>query len=235
MHLYRLIIHFRGDISVTCTEKIYNNNKVVSEYENFTLEKSIIFSPEKALEDMLYRKNLPIYAVAKMYKIELFNTILFPKGELFEDLSTIYKLYHKSSTIVFNAIKDYCYIQRDTSIVNSNYSSKKMIQVYTTERIIRFVKKYYPNIVKAAKSKCFITTLNHYRFIPKKETFKQDRTYCKKLIKKYRLTVFGDRNNKLIVRLLALVCFVNINFLRYLSFIYQYLIKKGILRLKRPI
>ena len=233
-HLYLLIKHFGSDIAVSCAKKVYSieNNP---NNEEFYLEKSLVFSSEEALEDMLYRENIPIYAVAKMYKRFLFLDVQFPKGELFEDISTTYRLFHCARSVVFNPISDYYYVQRQASIVNSGYSSAKMVQIYNTEKIVEFAKQYYPNIIDAAKSKCFITALNYYRTIPAGKIFTKDRQYTKEVIKKYRAAVFADKRNKKLIRALAFFSFFSLEPLRLCGKAYQYLLEKEIIKARKPI
>lgn len=233
-NLYHLIQLYNADISVTCAIKVFEN-KNVDIQELYNEENNLLFTSENALEDMLYRKNIPVYAVAKMYKRTLFQDIKFPVGELFEDLSTGYKLFHLAERIAFNNVRDYFYMQRANSIITSNYNSKKMIQVYTCEKIIEFIQKEYPNIINAAKSKCFITTVNHYRSIPRNDEYAFDRQYCKNVINKYSVSVLKDKDNKTMTKIIAAIAIVNIDVIRYLSYIYQFLVNKGIIKLKRPI
>ena len=100
-HLYKLLIESQADIAITRAIKIYEKEEAGKE-DSFEEADTCCFSPEEALKDMLYRKNIPVYAGAKLFKMEIFKNIRFPKGELFEDLSTVYLLFHQAGKIVFN-------------------------------------------------------------------------------------------------------------------------------------
>lgn len=76
-----------------------------------------------------FRSELAEYAtcsVAKLYKKELFDTIRFPVGRLNEDVFTIYKLIFSVNKLVFIDVDLYAYYQRESSIMRSNWTSKKL-------------------------------------------------------------------------------------------------------------
>ena len=233
-HLYKLLIESQADIAITRAIKIYEKEEAGKE-DSFEEADTCCFSPEEALKDMLYRKNIPVYAGAKLFKMEIFKNIRFPKGELFEDLSTVYLLFHQAGKIVFNPVRDYYYLQRNNSIVNSEFNHRKMIQVSSTERIIAFAQKYYPGSVNAAKSKCFITTLNLYKSIPGGRKFRQDRITAKKVLKKYNRDVFKDKENKKLTRMIAGLSLISIEGVCLIGRLYQWLFRKGIIRLSKPV
>lgn len=234
-NLYGLVKQNRCDIGITCAIKFNHKTQYLCKAKSIRLEETKIFNSEQAIRNMLYRQDIPIYAWAKIYSKSLFDHIKFPVGELFEDLGTEYLLFHEAAKIAFNPIKDYFYLQRMNSIINSNYNSKKMIQVYDCEKIIEFVKEKYPKIEKAAISKCFITTLNHYLNIPKSKEFISDRKYSLNVIKKYRKNVLYDTQNKKIVRLLAGISMVNVEIIYLGAILYRFLLSKNILKMKKPI
>ena len=110
-----------------------------------------------------------------------------------------------------------------------------MIQIETTENIIKFTSEHYPQIVNSAKSKCFITVLNLYKNIPSDKQFENERNYAKSVIKKYRKEVLLDAKNKILTRMIAMASFISIDVLRQVGFIYQWFVQNEIVRLKKPI
>ena len=83
---------------------------------------------KQALEQLLYNKNVGNYVMVKLFKKELFNSILFPVGKLYEDISTTYKLFSKANNILYIPIPMYHYYQRSDSIVNN--ITRESIQHY---------------------------------------------------------------------------------------------------------
>lgn len=62
----------------------------------------------------------------KIYKKDLFEEIRFPKGKLHEDEFTTYKLLHKAKNVVDSNIPIYYYRQREGSIMQSEFSEKRL-------------------------------------------------------------------------------------------------------------
>lgn len=67
-------------------------------------------------------------ACNKLYKIEMFNDIKFPKGKYYEDLATIPILLYKAKKIIKIDEPFYIYFQRKGSIAHS--ANKKIFEIY---------------------------------------------------------------------------------------------------------
>lgn len=231
--LYSIMIENDADLAMCLGQKFYEGEKPKKEV--FEISLSEVYDSQNALESMLYRKKINSYAWGKLYKSELFNTVRFPEGVLFEDMCTLYKIYAISHKIVFNPARMYYYYQRRGSIVNSEFSKKKIEQIKISEDIIRFVHKNYPTIYNAAVSKCFIAAVDIYRRIPRGEEFAEEKQYAESIIKKYRKRVLRDSNNKKLTQVIACISMVNIKWLDWAGDFYQWLISKRILKIKNPI
>lgn len=80
----------------------------------------------KAVEAMFYQEQFDTNAWGKMYKANLFYGVRYPKGLLFEDLPTTYKLLLKSDKVVFNNEQSYFYLLRKNSIEGAAFSPRKL-------------------------------------------------------------------------------------------------------------
>lgn len=233
-HLWMTLKEFNADISISREMKVYDESESIKPVL-FSKENTKIYNSQTALSDMLYRKNIPVYAWAKLYKKELFENIEFPSGEIFEDLSTVYLLFDAAQLIVYNPVRDYYYVQRSNSIINSSFNPNKMIQIEIMHRIFCFVKRNYPDIIGAVTSKCFIISLNLYRNIPWNKENRKYRKIVKKEIEKYRWIVLKNKEEKLLTRVIAFCSIINIGVFRCGGIIYQFLITNRILRMKSPV
>lgn len=93
------------------------------------------------------------YAWNKIYRKELFDDIRFPRGMLFEDLGTIYKLFAKSDKVAFCKQPLYYYRRRDSSI-SANITEKGAIDIYKHLRMQReFCKKQHPDYITFAQER----------------------------------------------------------------------------------
>lgn len=224
---------FKADISMCLGMKFFDGETVKCEEWNDNI--SEVFNSCDALENVLYHKKLNLYAWGKLYKSSLFEGIRFPENKLFEDVYTTYKLMDKADCILFNPTRLYYYYQRTGSIVNSEFNSKKIQQIMAAEEILEFIDEKYPDIHDAAVSKCFIAATDIYRRIPKQNKYMKEREYAERVIRDYRKIVVKDVKNKKLTRCIALIAIIDIRLLNYSGRVYQWLIQRGILRLKNPI
>lgn len=79
-----------------------------------------------AVETMFYQEKFDTSAWGKMYKRELFDSVRYPKGLLFEDLPTTYRLMLKANKVAFQDVQSYYYFLRADSIEGAAFSPKKL-------------------------------------------------------------------------------------------------------------
>ncbi len=129
------IVDNKADIVVSnfCFVKQRSN-----EYINaFRIKKEkIIYNEKEALIDLFYQRNMETGAWGKLYKKELWKDIRFPIGKLFEDIPTIYKTFFLSKRIVVLPTALYFYLLRETSIMGTVFSCKKMDAVYCSKMML---------------------------------------------------------------------------------------------------
>ena len=110
-----------------------------------------ILSGEEALRIALYQKNIPDYSAwNKLFRRDLFTTIRFPEGRLFEDLGTVIYLMHHCSRVAYSNVPKYYYRQHSESILRSSFSEKKLELLDIAEEILRFIQHKNPIAEKAA-------------------------------------------------------------------------------------
>ena len=161
------------------------------------------YGPKEALQDLLYQKRLSTSACAKLYCSELFQKIRFPKGELYEDVNTIYKAFLASEKVVYlDCVKYYYYIRRD-SIVHSGFNPKKIDYVNHCQEVAGAVKKIYPDLLPAAISRYVWANIHVWVNIDKPGSYPEIYKKVKNNIYKYRAAVLRDKNvnkkNKMII------------------------------------
>lgn len=183
---------------------------------------SVVYGGIEALEMMCYQKKIANAAWGKLYRKELFDTVRFPVGKLFEDLGTIYKILFQAQRVVLLKERLYYYLQRPGSIMNSAFSIKKMDRITISREILEFVEKYSPSIVNAAYSRLFISSVQVLREIPyEKNKYSKEIAIIAENIKKYRKGVLMDPKAKLVNRMIALFCYLPLRFLKKFGGIYK--------------
>ena len=154
--LYKTIKKDKSDMAISSHKVIYENGTVL---EKATKEESIL-KPKEVLKRILYDDGIDLSAWAKLYKIELFKEIRYPKGRLFEDAATTYKLVDKCEKISIISRSTYNYIIRGNSITNVNFSEKKMDLIISTEEMCNYVKKKYPDLEEATNRRLMYAYLS---------------------------------------------------------------------------
>ena len=158
--LYKLIKENQADIAmgkqyVRYPEKIINTGSGNTYNVN----------AHDCMEKLLYSEDFDVSAWAKLYKKELFKSIKFPKGMVFEDAGTTYKLILQSKKIVLKSEPIYNYIIRNNSITNSKFNIKKMDMIYNTQKMVDDTIKVYPDLFKAGKRRmmyAYLSTITQY-------------------------------------------------------------------------
>ncbi|WP_294080862.1 glycosyltransferase family 2 protein [Proteiniphilum sp. UBA5384] len=123
-------------LQVNKAEMVYCNLRYETEngeiLRPFSDTGSIQVRPAEEMLKDIFRNNIDNSCCTKLYKRELFNTISFPEGFLFEDHSIIYKIVHLCDTVVHIDHVFYHYIQREESITN-NWQFKKRYHFFLAD------------------------------------------------------------------------------------------------------
>lgn len=171
-----------------CTDIVISSNKVVYEtgtiLEKATNEESVL-EPKVVLERILYDDGIDLSAWAKLYKTDFFKEIKYPKGRLFEDAATTYKLISKSKKISINSKSTYNYIIRNNSITNEDFSPSKFDLIISTEEMCNFINEKYPDLKNASDRRlmyAYLSTLTQLTKAkkPKKEYIEKIMGYINK-------------------------------------------------------
>ena len=75
---------------------------------------------------LLEGERIQDYVCNKLFSARLFNSIRFPVGKAFEDISTTYRLFERAARLVSLAEPLYCYFQRKTGIVRTELLKNEM-------------------------------------------------------------------------------------------------------------
>ncbi len=116
-----------------------------------------ILSPMQTLEKMCYEREIGTSAWGKLYRIEYIRKNPFPKGKLYEDLATVYKIIGDSGKIVLLSSTFYHYIQRPGSIRNSTWNENVMDIMDASLQLLNYVRCNFPDIEVAAVYRYFFS------------------------------------------------------------------------------
>lgn len=121
--LYRLVNENDAQMGVTW-HKCFDEG-TEPEYDTHKGKIVKVLERDDALASMFYQKDFDTAAWAKIYRRNLFEGIRYPKGWLFEDLPTTYRLIMKCKRVAFTNYMSYFYLIRHNSIEGAPFKPAK--------------------------------------------------------------------------------------------------------------
>ncbi len=91
----------------------------------------------------------------KLYKKNLFNNIRFPKGKIFEDIFTMYKLIDTANKIVVSSDCKYYYVRHDNSITLSQFNMGHLDNIEAYIERYRYISEKYPKLESVCRKQIF--------------------------------------------------------------------------------
>lgn len=153
----------------------------------------------------------------KLYKRHLFENIRYVEGKLYEDLSTTYKLIHKTDKIFYTNNTKYFYYQSPNSILRNNSKIVTADLLEFTEDVLEFVYFNYKNIFEECMCSQLTYTFEYFRkilvtdFSFRNEFHLQYVNNLEKLYKKYRKSILKNKEFRLKTKISILIISYNSN------------------------
>ena len=165
-----------------CLYKLAYEGQHTEFNETYDKRKISSYSCEEALEKMLRRSEFDVSAWAKLYDYDLFTGVRYPKGELYEDLGTTYKLFDKAVNIALIRIDGYGYFVRSESIQQSKFTKSKMAELYFAKEQKEYIDSRFPELEMATTDK-LISSCFHILFsVMEQKGFEKEQNEVKQLI-----------------------------------------------------
>lgn len=144
--LYEDICKINADIAIC---GIYDKYENKCHRNKYPMQKCVLGS-EQAFKLALEGKTIPVSAVNKLYKREIFKKKRFPVGKNYEDAFLIPELLINSNKVSYNPLPKYYYVHRENSITTNEFKIKDLdiIDAYTKNLV--FVKSNYPQFESQA-------------------------------------------------------------------------------------
>lgn len=174
----------------------------------------IVLSREKALENLLYQRMYTTAACGKMFCIELWKEIRFPKGKLFEDLAVIYQVFDRCKNVAVTSGRLYYYYQRSGSIMRTFSREGALDRIQHSRRIEAFIGEKYPALKAAAKSRSLASAVLTLKKIPLRKENEDLLNIVRSVIRDTRRTVMRDRRARCANRLAAALSYLGLPFLK---------------------
>lgn len=134
-----------ADIS-TCGRYSYRNGEVSQKH---IAANEIVLTPIQAIDELLRGGLIEEAAWDKIYKKKLFDGIVFPVGEINEDLPIMPLLFEKANKIVCTGKALYYYCDNLGSITHEAYNEKKRVVPKHINEVSDYIGKKYPELKDA--------------------------------------------------------------------------------------
>ncbi len=150
----------------TANQKTVNNGNGVRE----------MLSGKTCIERMCYHDQVDTCAYAKLYHRSLFDTVCYPKGKVFEDIGTTYKMFLQCDQVACGFEPKYYYVIRQNSITTAGFSTRKLDLLEMTDQMAADVVKVYPDLAQAVRRRqayARFSTLNQMLEVTEPEHLRQ--------------------------------------------------------------
>lgn len=123
--MYKMIEKYHAEAAVINPIAIDEMGNLTHQFQHDGQE--YCWNADETIEQMFYQEKFDTTAWGKLYHRSIFESgIRYPKGLLFEDLPTTYRLFKQCDKIAFKAVELYYYLLRSDSIEGSVFSTAKM-------------------------------------------------------------------------------------------------------------
>jgi glycosyltransferase involved in cell wall biosynthesis len=155
--LLNLIKDTNADISCCKFFKTANGDEKILPINNEVIES---FNNLEGLNNFytdLYTQT--VVAWNKLYKIQLFDNIIYPIGKIHEDEGTTYKLFYKANKITYTNRPLYYYRTTPNSITTRKFNKKRLDIIDVHDEKIKFMKTINNDDIYSKSLKWYLFTL----------------------------------------------------------------------------
>ncbi len=174
------------------------------------------FTGLQAMEAMLYQTGFDTSACGKLFRAELCQKNLFPKGRLYEDLFTIYKMLFAAQTVVYLPQVLYAYRKNPDSIMYRKFDRRNLDELDAADAIEAFVQENCPQFLPAARARKFSSYSQVLRWMKDAESddaaIKDEQYRIWAFLKEYRVRMLMDRRARTKNRIAAIASFLGMKF-----------------------
>lgn len=155
-------------------------------------------------------KAIDFYAWNKVYRKELFETIRFPEGKLYEDIIPSYEVLKQAKKVVYLAIEGIYYYQNSESIVHQAFNAKQYDNIIQRKILLQKITMEFPELIELSIDKLVDGYLSTGYKITQNPLEEQNKTYLKIARKEIRtlFSMFMKNKSTSISKKIALLIFL---------------------------
>ncbi len=140
--LYSALI--KNNAEIVCCGRIIIDDK--GNKKEVCIEENMSFTCKEIIEKTVFDNNIGVAAWGKIYHKSLFEEIVFPNGEIHEDVAIIYKLFYKCNKIYAINSAEYYYRNNPKGISKSQYTKKNNVVLKHDIENETFISEKYPEL-----------------------------------------------------------------------------------------
>lgn len=212
------LVHKYGTKMAICQHRTFYDNGSVVDHGGHGDD---ILETELCLKRMLYHDVIDTSAWGKLYHRDLFLTVEYPKGKIFEDIGTTYKLISQCKEVAVGYESKYNYIFHNNSLVNGSFNKKKLDMLEMTDVMAEEVLVNYPNLKKAVLRRQVYARFSTLNQMLNEDNYNEERQEIIKFIKISTRSILKDKDAPKRDKLALILLNVNYNLYRIVWESYQ--------------
>lgn len=175
-HLYNNLTNADADISIGLFQKAYDGVDVKPCQDEIGIYE---YSGKEAVRQLYVFASFSVHACGKLYKRSIFDEICYPKGKIYEDEFTTYKVLWAANKVVITDEKLYFYYIRNNSLSHERFNENQLDKLTAYDEVLCYFENKFSEIIPILK----------YRWLDAYIVFCRDAarasTSCDRLEKEY--------------------------------------------------
>lgn len=174
--LYEMICRTNSSIAACGWEDIQERIGSIRKIDSADITQTRIFEGEESIRELLAQTKMDVSVWAKLYRAEIFHTLRFPEGILYEDFAIMFDVFEQAKRVCYNPYRGYCYLQRADGIMLRKFTMKKMDLIDLADNMVTRMCIKHPNLQNAIWERYVRANFCIYLQIPSGKEYREERT-----------------------------------------------------------
>lgn len=137
--LYKNMVQEDADLSIVGVTSVYSGQE-----PEITPSEKYVVTQKEATKMILIGKQASVYAVAKLYKRNIFDDLRYPVGKAYEDVYVIMDVLNQCKKVVVDTASYYFYVHREGSITASKFNIRDLESIDSWEQAWHTIQEIMP-------------------------------------------------------------------------------------------
>lgn len=213
-NLYIALKAANANLAISWFSEFKDDDRIQLNATRLKIENIDILNSKQCFERLLCQNGVETSAWGKLYKIELFEQLRYPKGKIYEDIPVTYRVIEGAKKIAVIECKDYFYRQRNNSIQNQKFNVAKMAAIEHMNELMVFIQTKYPELDCLARCRMLSIACNLFFQIDFTEN-SHEYLELWKIIRDNRGYVLSNKHTRKKARIASLLSFLGPTLLKF--------------------